>query len=105
MHVHKDGGSVSKPCRPCESIRNRPAPYARLRFWVDIMAWLPFDYIIVEGIWPPCYVSNTARYVSLLKLLRVVGPCLLACCLSLRPQNMPIWLAIHAYGPVCSQAC
>ena len=44
----------------------------RLRFWVDIIAWLPFDYAIVEAIWPPCYVSNTARYVSLLKLLRLV---------------------------------
>jgi hypothetical protein len=39
---------------------------------VDIIALLPFDYVIVEAIWPPCYVSNTARYVSLLKLLRLV---------------------------------
>jgi hypothetical protein len=51
----------------------------RLRFWVDIIAWLPFDYVIVEAIWPPCYVSNTARYVSLLKLLRLVRVDLLDC--------------------------
>lgn len=39
---------------------------------MDIIAWLPFDYVIVEAIWPPCFVSNNARYVSLLKLLRLV---------------------------------
>ena len=44
----------------------------RLRFWVDIIAWFPFDYVIVEAIWPPCFVNNNARYVSLLKLLRLV---------------------------------
>ena len=44
----------------------------RFRFWVDIIAWIPFDYAIIEAIWPPCYISQTARYVSLLKLLRLV---------------------------------
>jgi hypothetical protein len=39
---------------------------------VDIIAWFPFDYVIVEAIWPPCFVNNNARYVSLLKLLRLV---------------------------------
>jgi hypothetical protein len=49
-----------------------PPLRGRLRFWVDIIAWFPFDYVIVEAIWPPCFVNNNARYVSLLKLLRLV---------------------------------
>ena len=44
----------------------------RLRFWVDIIAWLPFDYVIIEIAYPPCFASNTARWWSLLKLLRLV---------------------------------
>ena len=44
----------------------------RLRFWVDIIALLPFDYVIIEAVFPPCFASNTARYVSILKLLRLV---------------------------------
>lgn len=43
------------------------------------MAWFPFDYIIVEAIWPSCYTSQTARYVSLLKLLRLVRRLLVIC--------------------------
>lgn len=46
--------------------------HCRLRFWVDIIAWLPFDYAIIEALYPPCYTSNTARWLSLLKLLRLV---------------------------------
>lgn len=46
--------------------------YLRFRFWFDIIALLPFDYAIIEGIWPPCFTSHTARYVSLLKLLRLL---------------------------------
>lgn len=65
----------------------------RFRFWVDIIAWFPFDYIIVEATWPPCYTSNAARYVSLLKLLRCVrrfDACTLseACCTALVPVSV-----------------
>ena len=44
----------------------------RLRFWVDIMALFPFDYIIIEAAFPRCFADNTARYWSLLKILRLV---------------------------------
>ena len=44
----------------------------RLRFWVDILALFPFDYIIIEAAFPRCFVDETARYWSLLKILRLV---------------------------------
>jgi len=51
---------------------HHPAAAGRLRFWVDIMALLPFDYVIIEAAFPPCFADNTARYWSLLKILRLV---------------------------------
>jgi hypothetical protein len=51
--------------------------YLRLRFWVDVAALIPFDMIIIAAAFPPCTDSRTARYWSILQLLRMVlcKPC------------------------------
>ena len=42
----------------------------RLRFWVDLAGWLPFDFIAM--LFCPHCSLRTAQYLSLLRLLHLV---------------------------------
>lgn len=53
------------------SIRAR---YLRGRFWLDLLSTVPWDCLVLAATGEAARTNTTARYIALLRLIRMVGP-------------------------------